>query len=775
MSLDHMSGDLSSFSMLDLFRMEAGEQARVLTDGLLQLERGAADPVLLEAMMRAAHSIKGAAAIVDRQAVVGLAHAMEDVFVAAQQGRTTVDAGAADTLLDSVDLMQRLAGADDDAGTDAAVQRRIDALAGLLARPAAPAAAPAASPLSPAAAPPAAAAPAPAGFSQLQPEGPSVPPAPPAPAPADKPSVGAEAAPVPAPALVAASDELLTLASQARVHAGQLRPWLDSMQRYKRQQRSVLGALDQLHEAIVAANDPRLLELALALRDRVQPLPGFLLRSIRDAENYERQASNVSARLADEVLALRMCRFGDGVHGLPRMVRDLGRSLGKDVHLVIEGSATLVERAVLARMEAPLNQLLRNAIDHGLETPAERSAAGKPATGTIVLSARHRGGMLVMEVRDDGRGVDPERIRQAAARRTATPAIAAELSLDELMEFLFLPGFSLKETPNAISGRGVGMDVVHEAVQRQNGTVRAESTPGAGFRTLITLPLTQSVMRALVVEVAGEAYAMPITRVEHVLRLQRSEARTLSGREYVDLDGAHLGLVAASQVLELDDAAGTRDDTLSVVVVGAGAERYGLVVDAIVGEQSLTVQPLEPVFGKLRDIAAGALLEDGAPVLIVDVPDLLVSIGRLLDQGASLQPARAAEAGSVRRVLVVDDSLTVREMQRKLLAGHGYRVEVALDGIDGWNNLRAGEYDLVITDIDMPRLDGIGLLERIRHDPRLQRLPVMIVSYKDRPEDRARGMEAGADYYLAKGSFHDATLLEAVLDLIGPAHHRGTS
>ncbi|TQK10626.1 hybrid sensor histidine kinase/response regulator [Herbaspirillum sp. SJZ107] len=758
MSLDHMGGDLSSFSMLDLFRMEAGEQARVLTDGLLQLERGAADPVLLEAMMRAAHSIKGAAAIVDRQAVVGLAHAMEDVFVAAQQGRTTVDAGAADTLLDSVDLMQRLAGADDDAGTDAAVQARIDALAALLARPAAAPAAPA----------PVAAAPGPAALPQ--PEAPAA-----AAAPADKPSAGAEAAPVPASALVAASDELLTLASQARVHAGQLRPWLDSMQRYKRQQRSVLGALEQLHEAIVAANDPRLLELALALRDRVQPLPGFLLRSIRDAENYERQASNVSARLADEVLALRMCRFGDGVHGLPRMVRDLGRSLGKDAQLVIEGSATLVERAVLARMEAPLNQLLRNAIDHGLETPAERSAAGKPATGTIVLSARHRGGMLVMEVRDDGRGVDPERIRQAAARRTATPAIAAELSLDELMEFLFLPGFSLKETPNAISGRGVGMDVVHEAVRRQNGTVRAESTPGAGFRTLITLPLTQSVMRALVVEVAGEAYAMPITRVEHVLRLQRSEARTLSGREYVDLDGVHLGLVAASQVLELDDAAGTRDDTLSVVVVGAGAERYGLVVDDIVGEQSLTVQPLEPVFGKLRDIAAGALLEDGAPVLIIDVPDLLVSIGRLLDQGASLQPARAAEAGSVRRVLVVDDSLTVREMQRKLLAGHGYRVEVALDGIDGWNNLRAGEYDLVITDIDMPRLDGIGLLERIRHDPRLQRLPVMIVSYKDRPEDRARGMEAGADYYLAKGSFHDATLLEAVLDLIGPAYHRGTA
>jgi two-component system sensor histidine kinase and response regulator WspE len=721
--------DLSSFSMLDLFRMEAGEQARVLTDGLLQLERGGADPVLLESMMRAAHSIKGAAAIVDLQAVVGLAHAMEDVFVAAQHGRLVIDAGAADTLLEGVDLMLRLATGGEAAHAGSAPL--VAALAALLDRPAGAAAAP----------------------------------APPLPQPQP---LAAPAEPAPA----AASDELVSLAGQMRLHAGQLRPWLDFMQRYKRQQRGVLRAIEQLHEAIMANGDPRLLELALAVNERAGPLRDLLQVSIRDAENYEHQASRVSQRLADEVLALRMCPFGDGVHGLPRMVRDLARSLGKDAQLLIEGSATLVDRAVLARMEAPLNQLLRNALDHGLETPSARLAAGKPAHGTIRLSARHRGGMLAIEVADDGRGVDPERIRQAAARRLATPAIAAELSQDELMAFLFLPGFSLKESANELSGRGVGLDVVHEAVQRQHGTVRAESTPGAGFRTVITLPLTQSIVRALVVDVAGEAYALPIARVERVLRPARDEARTLSGREYVALDGGHLGLVAAARVLELDETApSAHGDSLSVIVIGSASERYGLVVDAIRGEQSLTVQPLEPVFGKLRDIAAGALLDDGAPVLIVDVPDLLVSIGRLLEQGDSLQPARAAagDAVKVKRVLVVDDSLTVREMQRKLLAGHGYRVDVALDGIDGWNSLRGAGYDLVVTDIDMPRLDGIGLLERIRHDPRLQRLPVMIVSYKDRPEDRARGLQAGADYYLAKGSFHDATLLEAVRDLIGPA------
>jgi two-component system sensor histidine kinase and response regulator WspE len=285
-------------------------------------------------------------------------------------------------------------------------------------------------------------------------------------------------------------------------------------------------------------------------------------------------------------------------------------------------------------------------------------------------------------------------------------------------------------------------------------------------------------VRALVVDVAGEAYALPIARVEGVRRVPAADVRTLHGRQYVDTaDGAgQLGLVAASQVLDLGAAVAGTD--LTLVAIGTGRERYGLVVDAVRGEQSLTVQPLEPTFGKLRDVTAAALLDDGTPVLILDVPDMLRSIARLLDGGAALRlgldTAAAPAAGRARRVLVVDDSLTVREMQRKLLAARGYAVDVALDGVDGWNQLRGADYDLVITDIDMPRLDGIGLTERIRRDPRLARLPVMIVSYKDRPEDRARGLEAGADYYLAKGAFHDATLLDAVRDLVGGAREERT-
>jgi two-component system sensor histidine kinase and response regulator WspE len=463
--------------------------------------------------------------------------------------------------------------------------------------------------------------------------------------------------------------------------------------------------------------------------------------------------------------------FRDGVHPFPRMVRDLARNLGKEVRLVIDGEDTLVDRDILARIESPLNHILRNAVDHGMEPPYERLAAGKEAVGTIRMDARHRAGMLSIEISDDGRGVDIEKIRQAVIdRKMASPTMAASLLPAELLEFLFLPAFSLKTTVSELSGRGVGLDIVHETIRQQNGTVRLESELGHGFRTSITLPLTQSIVRALVVDIQGEAYALPIVKVERVLMVERSAIHTLENKQFFDFGDEHLGLVSAAQVLELGQMTETTDE-LPVVVIGTGARRYAMVVDAIRGEQSLAVQGIDSVFGKLRDISSAALLDDGSPVLILDVPDLLLSIDKLLHEGDLHQLAKPdrAERRKVKRILVVDDSLTVREMERKLLLGRGFEVDIAIDGMDGWNVVRSGDYDLVVTDVDMPRLDGIELVSLIKKDLHLHKLPVMIVSYKDRPEDRARGLSAGADYYLTKGSFHDETLLDAVADLIGDA------
>ena len=732
-------GDLSNFSMLDLFRLEAEGQARVLTDGLLAIEGGAATAsgATVESLMRAAHSIKGAAAIVGLDVVVQLAHGMEDAFVDAQHGRLQLTQARVDVLLGAVDLIVQVSIQTEESvaawlGQNAA---RIGAVMTALA-----------------------------GLGELQDAAAIAAPSAAAPAP--------EPAPVPDVPVAAVQknyDQLLALASETRINAHQLQPVLARMQRFKRHQASLFKAVEQLHEALLRTGDAALIEQAALALQKTHPLKQDLHEHITEIDSYERRVLTVSNNLVDEVLALRMRPFGDGVHMFPRMVRDLARSLGKEAALSIIGEDTLVDRDILARIESPLNHMLRNAVDHGIEAPDARIAAGKNALGAITLEAKHRNGMLSIVISDDGAGVDLERIRATVVRRKlASEAMAAAMSAPELLEFLFLPAFSLKETTSAISGRGVGLDIVQQAIRAQNGSVRLETDPGRGMRTLITLPLTQSIVRALVVDVRGEAYAIPIVKVERVLKVAASALHTLENKQFFELAGEHLGLVSAAQVLELGQLAPAAGE-LPVVLIGEGSRRYALVVDAIVGEQSLAVQPLEAMFGKLRDIAACALLDDGAPVLILDTADLMVSIDKLLGEGELHQLAQGAdgERRQAKRVLVVDDSLTVREMEKKLLLARGYRVDLAIDGIDGWNAVRGGNYDLVITDVDMPRMDGIELVTLIRQDPRLHKLPVMIVSYKDRADDRARGMTAGADYYLTKGSFHDETLLDAVVDLIG--------
>jgi two-component system sensor histidine kinase and response regulator WspE len=566
-------------------------------------------------------------------------------------------------------------------------------------------------------------------------------------------------------------DRLLALASEARINAHQLHPLIQGMQRYKRNQAALFAVLEDVMEAASRTSDPALKEKALLAIQKSQPLKQFMLEHITDMENYERRLLTGSENMVEEVLSLRMRPFRDGIQHFPRMVRDLARNLGKDVVLRVEGEDTLVDRDILQRIESPLNHMLRNAVDHGMESAQERLAAGKPATGTIVMEARHRAGMLNIEISDDGRGVDPEKIRRTVIeRKMATEQMVGAMSQAELLEFLFLPAFSLKGGITEISGRGVGLDIVHDTIRQQNGTVRIESELGKGFRTSITLPLTQSIVRALVVDVKGEAYAVPIVKVERVLMVPQSSVHTLENKQFFDHGGEHLGLVAAAQVLELGDM--DHAEEMPVVVIGGSARRYALVVDKIRGEESLAVQAIDPIFGKMRDISAAALLDDGEPVLILDVPDLLLSVEKLLEEGGLHQLTRADHAGRrrMKRILVVDDSLTVREMERKLLVGRGFEVDIAVDGIDGWNVVRSGDYDLVITDVDMPRMDGIELVTLIKKDLHLHKLPVMIVSYKDRPEDRARGLAAGADYYLTKGSFHDETLLDAVSDLIGDAY-----
>jgi len=757
------SPDLRQMTMLELFRQEVESQVQVLNAGLLELERHAGDidpeqlAEPLEACMRAAHSLKGAARIITLNAGVNVAHVMEDCFVLAQQGKLSLRRRQIDALFKGVDLLVRIANAPDDDETwgDKEGKPEIDAF--MLALSVAM-----------------------TDSSDDAEEAPVITAEPEAVAAAPAmPTDTRDSAYAGAGRSVRVSadnlDRLLSLSGESLVESRRLKPFAASMLRVKRLQREAAQALDMLQQKMEAGGDAAQVALneVRALMLQSQHMVGDQLAEL---EMFDRHSVNLSQRLYEEALACRMRPFSDvagaGSGHYARMVRDVGHALGKSMRLDIVGHATQIDRDILEKLDAPIGHLLRNAVDHGIESPQERLQAGKPEQGRITLEARHSAGMLQVNVSDDGAGIDMAQLKTAiVARKLSTEDIVTRLSEAELLEFLLLPGFSLRDTVTDISGRGVGLDVVADMLKQVRGTVRITSTAGQGTRFQLQLPLTLSVIRSLLVSIDGEPYAFPLAYVNRTLALQREKLDVLEGYQHFSFEGRQIGLVSAHQILQKGELR-AKGESVMVVVIGDNEHTYGVAVDRFLGERMLVVQALDARLGKIPNVQAGALMEDGAPVLILDVADMLRSVEKLSLAGQleNVGHAAADDAGVARKkVLVVDDSLTVRELERKLLSNRGYQVTVAVDGMDGWNAVRTEQFDLVITDIDMPRMDGIELVTLIRQASHLRSLPVMIVSYKDREEDRQRGLEAGADHYFTKSSFHDETLLQAVVDLIGAA------
>ena len=761
-------------SLLDLFSLEAEAQTQVLNAGLLALERNPTQADQLEACMRAAHSLKGAARIVGVDAGVSVSHVMEDCLVSAQEGRLYLQPEHIDALLQGTDLLMRIATPGSANVGPADIEAYVALMTELL-DPSAPSTrvAPPEFDVSQLLLAPAPAASAPQIEPLLE--------------PLIEPQVEPEVAPEPVrrPQRLTEGGErvlrvtaqrlnsLLDLSSKSLVETQRLKPFLVTLQRLKRMQSTNLRAMDTLSEQLKVVGLGHEAEEALMDARRILAESQHLLgEQTAELDEFCWQAGQRAQMLYDTALACRMRPFADVLVGQERMVRDLGRALGKQIRLEIEGEKTQVDRDVLEKLEAPLIHLLRNAVDHGIEAPEQRLLAGKPAEGLIRLRISHQAGLLVLELSDDGAGVDLDRLRRTIVeRQLSTEPTVAQLSEEELLTFLFLPGFSLRDTVTEVSGRGVGLDAVQHMVRLLRGAIVLEHTPQHGSRFHLEVPLTLSVVRSLVVEVADEAYAFPLAHIERMRDVHPDEIVQLEGRQHFWHEGRHVGLVAASQLLQRPPSQ-SDDETLKVVVIRERDAVYGVAVERFIGERTLVVLPLDPRLGKVQDISAGALLDDGSPVLIVDVEDMLRSVDKLLNTGRLERIDRrnrhTAEL-TRKRILVVDDSLTVRELQRKLLLNRGYEVAVAVDGMDGWNALRAEHFDLLITDIDMPRMDGIELVTLLRRDSRLQSMPVMVVSYKDREEDRRRGLDAGADYYLAKASFHDDALLDAVVELIGGA------
>jgi two-component system, chemotaxis family, sensor histidine kinase and response regulator WspE len=779
-----LSGDLSGFSMMELFRMEAETHTATLSAGLVALEGASAPPEVIDPLMRAAHSLKGAARIVGLDSAVRVAHAMEDCFVAAQKGLLILQSEHVDVLLRGVDLLIQV-GQLGDSELEPWQSERADSINTLVADLTAIKEGQAAvrlepSPSSPPSPPIATVVPSPAPVLVVVPVPIVKEETPGAPTVAAEPVVRERERESDRVVRVTAGSltRLMGLAGEALVQTHRLRPLVDSLWRLKARQTGLLESLQNLEDRLSSRHDalPALEReiLAKALARAAQSAQG-LGETIEAMEEFTRSSEDLSSRLHHEVLTSRMRPLADGVRGFPRLVRDLARELGKQARFEVVGETTGVDRDILDRLEAPLNHLIRNALDHGLELPEDRRSAGKSPIGTIRLEARHRAGMLQIVLSDDGRGISLERLRAKVVERAlTTSAMADRLSEAELLDFLFLPGFSTKEQVTEVSGRGVGLDVVQSMVQAVRGSVKVASRLDKGTRFVLQLPITVSVIRALLVEVAGEPYAFPLNRIDRIFMLDRKDLRELEGKPHAMLDDQPVGLVEAFAVLELPaDFVRKAGELMPVVVASDRGHRFGVIVDRFLGERDLRVSPLDARLGKVPNVNSSSVLDNGWPVLIVDVEDLIRSIDNLLS-GRRLGKLAAEgvaerQAHARKRVLVVDDSITVRELERQLLESRGYIVDIAVDGLDGWNAVRTASYDLVVSDVDMPRMDGIQLVRHIKEDARLKKIPVVVVSYKDREEDRIRGLDAGADSYLTKSSFHDRTFLSTVADLIGGA------
>ena len=518
--------------------------------------------------MRAAHSLKGAARIVGLDAAVRVAHAMEDAFVAAQKGQVVLRPEHVDILLRGVNFLVQIAqlGEAELPAWQSDHAAEVNALAADLAAVK-------------------------EGRVEAKPPSPPVEPARVEPPAAEAPTpTPATAAPLPTPPTEPADHDhdrdrekdrvvrvtaesltrLMGLAGEALVQSHRLRPMVNALWRLRERQSRLMETLQVLEDRLPGTGSSRGIagsaaapslsaagrELLAKARGRAAEGLQALSETVEALESFAHHSEDLSSRLHHEVLASRMRPLADGIRGFSRLVRDLARELGKEARFEVAGETTGVNRDILDRLEAPLNHLIRNALDHGIETPDERRSAGKPAAGTIRLEARHRAGMLQLVLTDDGRGVDLERLRAKVVERgLADPAMARRLGEAELLDFLFLPGFSTKQEVTAVSGRGVGLDVVHSMVHSVRGTVRVASRPGQGMRFILQLPITVSVIRALLVEIAGEPYAFPLSRIDRILMVDPGDVRDLEGKPHVLLDDQLVGLVEATSVLELDPAA----------------------------------------------------------------------------------------------------------------------------------------------------------------------------------------------------------------------------
>jgi two-component system, chemotaxis family, sensor kinase CheA len=466
--------------------------------------------------------------------------------------------------------------------------------------------------------------------------------------------------------------------------------------------------------------------------------------------------------LREKVLQLRMMPLSSAVETFPRLVRDLSLSSGKEVDFILEGVDTEMDKLVIEKIGDPLLHMIRNSVDHGIERPEEREKKGKPRKGTIKVSAGYEGGNVHIIISDDGGGIPIASIKEKAIQRNLRhKEELSNMSDAEIANLIFEPGFSTSAIITDISGRGVGMDVVKgNIVEQLKGSIQTETTPDKGTCFTIRVPLTLTVMRILLFSVSETIFGFPISSIREIIRVQKSEIIEVVNKKAIRLRDQIVPITDLKKIIKLPESE-EREDAV-ILLLAMGNEMIGVMIDSLISEEDMEVKPL-PSHMRNSDLASGATITGkGDVVVLLHVPKIMEKSKTTHEGIKNNRPIKKEK----QRILVVEDSVSTREIEKSILESYGYRVDMASDGIEGLEKTQKVNYDLVLSDIEMPRLDGFSLVEKLRSTDDYKHTPIIIVSSRDRVEDKRRGIEVGADAYIIKGSFDQSNLIATVQSLI---------
>jgi len=727
--------------LLATFRVEAEEHLQALTTNLLTLDRDlppAEAETVVEATFREMHTLKGAARSVGQMDVEALCQACESVLSRVTRGQLVLTRPILNRLQEAVDAVAGILAGHGDSSA-------IGELIGRLERAAAEAG--------------------------DRGEGSEV--------------AGLEPTPIPQSLIPGPPVDTIRIAT-AKLDAVLLQaedllvPKLAAEERV----REARGFVEALGRCRVALNQARRAQRPSGANGSDAGLPAELESGLRTVETQaedllhhlaldQRSIGRVVDSLQDELRRMRLTPASAILDLFPRMVRDLTREHGKEVEWLVHGGDLEIDRRILEAMKEPLIHLVRNAIDHGIEPPEARAQAGKASRGRVAVNvASLEGGRIEIRVEDDGGGIDLTRVKAAGVRvRLLTAEEADSLTGDQSLDLIFRSGLSTSPIITDLSGHGLGLAIVKERAERLGGEIRVKTRTGVGTSVRMVLPATIATFRGLVVQASGQSFLLPTEAVERAIRVARDAIESVEGREAIRWDGHPLFIARLSRLLGLSEVANGPEPRSKqpCVIVRSGEEQVGLLVEEVLGDREVLVKEIGPPLVRLKNVAAAGLLGTGQIVLILRPADLLRSvreISRRAEAPPGGYPAAPEEKGRQPLLLVVDDSITTRTMEKNLLEAAGYQVRVAVDGIEAWTLLKSEKFDLVVSDVDMPRMDGFDLTARIRADRALAELPVVLVTALESREHKERGIEVGANAHIIKSSFDQSNLLEIIRRLV---------